>query len=455
MMPSFGWESTSHGDRLLLEYRPHDPQCPHTMPSEVESTFHLLSLTMVTAAALAWINAKLTTLPTTIGVMIIALAMSLGLQGMSYLGLPIESLVTEQLERLDFRGALLDVMLAFLLFAGALHVKVSDLLEAKWVISLLATVGVLLTTLMIGFSMWHLAPYLGFTIGLLPCLLFGALISPTDPVAVLGILRSSGVPKRLQAKIAGESLFNDGIGVVVFSVILAIATGGTGHGGNEVTVAWVLRFLGLEVIGAVLVGLACGALVFWLMRGIEDPKVEVLLSLALSMGAYSAASALHMSGPLAVVVAGLFAGNPIRVHAFSAAAAHHVDMFWELVDEILNIVLFVLIGMEVLLISFTPASLAAGLAAIPIVLLARFTAVGGTVTLLSLRRHFTPHSVKIMTWGGLRGGISVALALSLPADLPGRELILTMTYVVVIFSIIVQGLTITPMIDRLSGVFSD
>jgi CPA1 family monovalent cation:H+ antiporter len=425
------------------------------MPSEVASTFHLLSLTLVTAAGLAWLNAKLTPLPTTIGVMIIALAMSIGLQGMSLLGLPIEELVTHQLERIDFRGALLDVMLAFLLFAGALHVKSSDLLENKWIITLLATVGVILTTAMIGLSIWQIAPWLGISIGLMPCLLFGALISPTDPIAVLGILRSSGVPKRLQAKIAGESLFNDGIGVVVFSVLLSLAAGGPGHGEDGMTVGWVLGFLGLEILGAFVMGFACGALVFWLMRGIEDPKVEVLLSLALAMGTYSAASALHMSGPLAVVVAGLFVGNPIRVHAFSEAAAHHVDTFWELVDEILNIVLFVLIGMEVLLISFTTASLTAGLVAIPVVLLARFIAVGGSVTLLRLRRHFTPHSVKIMTWCGLRGGISVALALSLPADFGGRELIVTMTYVVVIFSIIVQGLTITPLIDNLAGVFDD
>jgi len=425
------------------------------MTSEAASTFNLLSLTLATAAALAWINAKLTKLPTTIGVMIIALAMSLSLQAMSWLGLPIEGLVTSQLERLDFRDALLDVMLAFLLFAGALHVKLSDLIEGKWVITLLATVGVVLTTFMIGLSMWMIAPILGVSLDFLPCLLFGSLISPTDPVAVLAILRSSGVPKKLQAKIAGESLFNDGIGVVFFSVILAIAAGGPNHGGHPAEFLWVLRFLGQEVFGSLAMGLACGAFAYWLMRGIDDYKVEVLISLALSMGAYSAASALHMSGPLAVVVAGLFIGNPIREHAISPGSARHIDTFWELVDEILNIVLFVLIGMEVLLISFTSASVALGAAAVPIVLLARFTAVGGTITGLRLRRHFTPHAVKIMTWGGLRGGISVALALSLPDELAGRELIVTMTYIVVIFSIIVQGLTITPLIDRLPGVFTD
>ena len=425
------------------------------MPSEVASTFHLLSLTLVTVAALAWINAKFTTLPTTIGVMIISLTMSLGLQAMSLIGFPIESLVETQLARIDFRDALLDVMLAFLLFAGSLHVKLSDLIEGKWVIAILATVGVVLTTTMIGLSMWQITPWLGISIGFIPCLLFGALISPTDPVAVLGILKASGVPKKLQAKIAGESLFNDGIGLVVFSVILAVVAGGTNHAEGDVSVLWVLRFFALEVFGSLAMGLACGAVTFWLMRGIDDHKVEVLISLALSMGAYSAASALHMSGPLAVVVAGIFVGNPIREHALSTGSAHHIDTFWELVDEILNIVLFVLIGMEVLLISFTQASIGAGLIAIPIVLLARFVAVGGTVTMLRLRRHFTPHSVKIMTWGGLRGGISVALALSLPQDLVGRELVVTMTYIVVIFSIIVQGLTITPLIDRLPGVFSN
>ena len=251
------------------------------MPSEVASTFHLLSLTLVTVAALAWINAKFTTLPTTIGVMIISLTMSLGLQAMSLIGFPIESLVETQLARIDFRDALLDVMLAFLLFAGSLHVKLSDLIEGKWVIAILATVGVVLTTTMIGLSMWQITPWLGISIGFIPCLLFGALISPTDPVAVLGILKASGVPKKLQAKIAGESLFNDGIGLVVFSVILAVVAGGTNHAEGDVSVLWVLRFFALEVFGSLAMGLACGAVTFWLMRGIDDHKVAVLISLAL------------------------------------------------------------------------------------------------------------------------------------------------------------------------------
>jgi CPA1 family monovalent cation:H+ antiporter len=335
-----------------------------------------------------------------------------------------------------------------------MHVKIADLIDGRLVIAILATVGVVLTTALIGISTHLLSTALGPGIGLTACLLFGALISPTDPVAVLGILSTAGVPKQLESKIAGESLFNDGIGVVVFSVLLAVSGYSDAAHGDGVTVGWIAGFFVLEVGGAFAIGLILGGIAFAMMRGIENYKIEALISLALCVGAYSAAAAVHASGPLAVVVAGLLVGNPVREHAVSQKTERSIDTFWELIDEILNVILFVLIGMEVLLIAFSRVATITGIAAIGIVLLARFAAVGGTIGLLRQRRNFTPHAIKIMTWGGLRGGISVALALSLPADLPGRDAVLTMTYIVVIFSIVVQGLTIGPLIERLHGLFA-
>jgi CPA1 family monovalent cation:H+ antiporter len=424
------------------------------MLSEAATTFQLFSVTLATAAALAWLNERFIRLPTTIGVMLIALVMSLGIQGAGYLGMPIEQVVSAQLARLEFRDALLDVMLAFLLFAGAMHVKLADLAAGRTVIAILATAGALLTTILSGVGTHLISSALGSPVGLAACLLFGALISPTDPVAVLGILSSSGIPQKLEAKIAGESLFNDGVGVVIFFVLLAAMGYGEASRGDAVTAGWIAEFLAVEVLGAFAIGAVLGGVAFLMMRGIENYKIEALISLALCMGTYATASWLHASGPLAVVVAGLLVGNPVREHAVSQKTAHSIDTFWELIDEILNIVLFVLIGMEVLLVRFSQVGTVTGLAAIGIVLLARFVAVGSTILLLRSYHEFTPHTVKVMTWGGLRGGISVALALSLPPDLPGRDAVLTMTYIVVIFSIVVQGLTIGPLVERLPGLFA-
>ncbi len=422
--------------------------------------FHLLSLTLVTAALLSWLNHRFIRLPTTIGVMIIALVMSLGLQGFRLVGLDVETPVESLLERIDFSHALLDIMLAFLLFAGALHVQIDNLLGQKWIITGLATVGVLVSTLLVGGMVFYAADAFGTPLPFLTCLVFGALISPTDPIAVMGILKQAGAPKSLETKIAGESLFNDGIGVVLFSVLVTVAMASGGEatavdvaaGGATPAIhppgaSDIAALVAVEVVGAIVLGLLFGWITFRLLRSVDNYQVEVLLTLALCTGVYSLADALHSSGPLAVVVAGLLIGNTGRRYALSKRTAEHVDTFWELVDEILNVVLFVLIGMEVLVLDFTDGSrLAMGLLAIPLVLAARFLAVGGAVSMLRRRRVFTPHAVKIMTWGGLRGGISVALALSLPTTLEGRELFLVMTYVVVVFSIVVQGLTIGRLI---------
>jgi CPA1 family monovalent cation:H+ antiporter len=408
--------------------------------------FALLSLTIVTAAVLAWMNHRWVRLPTTIGVMAIALAMSMGLFVLDKLGLHLHESVRAVVSELDLGHSLLDVMLAFLLFAGALHVKLEDLAGQRWAITLLATVGVLVTTVLVGTLIFGLCGLLGLEVSFLGCLIFGALIAPTDPIAVMAILKSAGAPRSLETKIAGESLFNDGVGVVVFLGLLSVL--GAGHG-EAVDGGAIATLLVQEVGGSLLLGLVCGGIAYWMMKTIDSYQVEVLITLALCMGLYSLAAALHTSGPLAVVVAGLLIGNEARQHAMSEIVREHVDTFWELVDEILNVVLFVLIGMEVLILELRPAFLVVGLCAIPLVLLARFLSVAGTIEFLRRRRPFSPHTVKILTWGGLRGGISIALALVLPDSLPERDLFLTVTYLVVIFSIGVQGLTIGPVVRRL------
>ena len=308
-------------------------------------------------------------------------------------------------------------------------------------ITILASVGVLSSTFIIGGLSWWLLGLLGTPIPFLYCMLFGALISPTDPIAVLGILKTANVSKSLETKIAGESLFNDGVGVVVFLVLLGIATSG------EVSASGVALLFAEEAIGGALFGLAIGWLAYRMLASVDNYQVEILITLALVMGGYTLAGALHLSGPIAIVVAGLLIGNHGRMFAMSNRTREHLDAFWELLDEILNAVLFVLIGLEVLALEFQSAWLIAGVALIPSVLFARFVSVGLPLSVMRRRRSFSRHAVKILTWGGLRGGISVALALSLPAGAE-RDLILAVTYVVVVFSILVQGLTVGRLIRR-------
>jgi CPA1 family monovalent cation:H+ antiporter len=408
----------------------------------------LIAVIISIAALFSYLNHRFIKLPNTIGVMLIALLFSLLLLAIDALTGGIREPVLAMLNSVDFSETLMQGMLSFLLFAGALHVNIEDLARQKWVIALLATAGILTSTFIIGALSWMLLGLLGFEVALIYCLLFGALISPTDPIAVLGILKKAGVPKTLETKVTGESLFNDGIGVVIFVVLLGIATGKA-----EASVSSVMLLIGQEALGGVLFGLLLGYVVFRLMQRIDDYSVEVLLTLALVMGGYSAAHALHVSGPIAIVVAGLFIGNHGRLLAMSATTRHRLDNFWELVDEILNAVLFVLIGLEVLVISsgtgYLPlgALLAAAMLAIPLVLLARLVSVGIPVTVMRRFRSFTPNAVRVLTWGGLRGGISVALALSLPVTTgPERDILLVMTYVVVLFSILVQGLTINRLV---------
>jgi CPA1 family monovalent cation:H+ antiporter len=332
-------------------------------------------------------------------------------------------------------------MLGFLLFAGALHVKLDELLDLKWVIGTLAVIGTILSSLLIGGLSYVVFALVGLPLPFLYCLLFGALISPTDPIAVMGVLRQARLPKALEMKIVGESLFNDGVGVVIFLVVLNLVPKETVH------VTDVLVLFAEEALGGAVLGLALGYIAYRMLRSVDNYQVEILITLALVMGSFGLADLLHTSGPIAVVVAGLLIGNHGRQWAMSETTREHLDNFWELLDELLNAVLFVLIGLEVLVLSFQQPYLIAGLVAIPLVLAARWITVVLQVKGFSFVREFNEKTIRILTWGGLRGGISVALALSLP---PGssRDALVTITYAVVVFSILVQGLTINRVLGE-------
>ena len=399
----------------------------------------IAAVCLVVTALLSYLNHRFVKLPTTIGVMVIALILSLLIVGLDATGLDFLGLRAQEeafLKTLDFSRVLMDGMLSFLLFAAALHVDMAALRTHRFTVAALALVGTVLSTAIVGLVMWWLLPLMGLPLPFLYCLLFGALISPTDPIAVMGILKSAGAPKTLELVISGESLFNDGVGVVIFSLLLGVlASGGlpTAQAG--------LLLLAHEAGGGILFGLVLGSVTVWLLKTIDQYQVEVLITLAAVVGGYALASRLHVSGPLAMVITGLMVGNGGRARAMSDTTRRYVDMFWELVDEILNAVLFVLIGMEVLLVSYSPALLLAGLAAIVVALASRWLTVGVPVRAGQRWLQLPPGAARILVWGGLRGGISVALALSLPTGAE-RDMVLTLTYCVVVFSILVQGLTI-------------
>jgi len=407
------------------------------------SILDITAILITLTAVFSYINFRFIKLPATIGIMLVALVVSLLIIALGKIGFGgIDQLAHELLGYIDFNETLMHGMLSFLLFAGALHVNLADLAKQKWVIGGLATFGVILSTFLIGLISWYIFGLLNIELPLIYCLVFGALISPTDPIAVIGILKTAGAPKSLETKIAGESLFNDGIGVVVFIVLLGLATSG-----HEVQISEIALLFLEEAVGGIIYGLVIGSLAFWLLKSIDNYQVEILITLALVMGGYALAGAIHTSGPIAIVVAGLLIGNKGRLLAMSDKTREHLDTFWELIDEILNAVLFVLIGMEVLVLAFDSQYLLAALLLIPVTILVRFICVGIPISALKLRREFSPNAIKVMTWGGLRGGISVALALSLPAGTE-RDIILVITYVIVIFSIVVQGLTIGKLLPK-------
>ena len=406
--------------------------------------FEIAAVLIVLTALLSYVNYRTIGLPTTIGVMVISMLVSLGIAGMGMFGLgAVQRQSAEILGGIDFNKALLHGMLSFLLFAGALHIKLEELSGQKWLVALLATAGVVASTFLVGGLSWLLLEVLGIPIPFIHCLLFGALISPTDPVAVLGILKTAGIPKSLEIKIAGESLFNDGIGVVVFLILLELSGGGV-----DVAVGKAFSLFLMETVGGAALGLLFGFLAYRMLKGVNNYQVEVIITLALVMGGYTLADKIHTSGPIAIVVAGLLIGNRGRAFAMSDLTREHLDAFWELVDGILTAVLFLLIGLEIQVIPFNRGYVIAGIAGIGVTLLARWISVGLTVGALRPFRRFSPGAVRILTWGGLRGGISVALALSLPVG-PQRDVILVMTYITVVFSIIVQGLSLGKIVKRI------
>ena len=403
----------------------------------------IIALLLTLTALFSYINHRLIRLPMAIGVMALALIMSLLLLAIGeFSGIDLQPRLESLIGSIDFYELLMQGMLSLLLFAGALHIDISELAEHKWPIGIMATIGVVASTFIIGAVTWEIVALIGIDLPFIYCLVFGALISPTDPIAVLGILKSAHAPKSLEIKICGESLFNDGVAVVVFTILLGIAVGGA-----DITFTNMLILFGKEAVGGVLYGLALGWLGYYLLKSIDEYGVEILITLALVVGGYALAIHLHVSGPIAMVVAGLLIGNHGRILAMSEITRDRLDVFWELIDEMLNAVLFVLIGFEVIVLTYNSHYLLAALVMIPVVLLVRFVCVGAPIQFMrhALRFDFAPHAVKILTWGGVRGGISVALALYLPPG-PEREIILVITYVVMLFSILVQGLTIGKLI---------
>ncbi len=410
-------------------------------------SFYDLSAVLITLAAFfSYLNYRYIGLPTTIGLMAMSLTASMALIFLAQFGLiSFEGQVKELLGHLNFYDTLMHGMLSFLLFAGAQHVNFHDLLARKWIISLLATMGVLVSTLLVGGMAWWTLQLLGLELPLLYCFLFGALISPTDPIAVLGIMKKVGAPKKLETTIAGESLFNDGMGVVIFLALLGLL-----HEGGSPDFAEIGIMLAVEAGGGLLLGALLGFSCYWLLKRVDQYQVEVLLTLATVVGGYRLAELLHVSAPLAIVAAGLLVGNHGRRLGMSPLTRRHIDSFWELVDEILNAVLFVLIGLEILILPHDLRYVSAALLLIPVVLLARFMSVGVTVISLRKFRDFPRGTIRILTWAGLRGGISVALALSLPAG-SERDALVTITYGIMTFSILVQGLSVGRLVKRLTG----
>lgn len=406
-------------------------------------TFRLVAIIISLAALLAYLNIRFLKLPSTIGLMVLSLLLSLGVL-LAGSALPITGYLKELVVKLDFSDFLLDFMLGFLLFAGALHTDVTKLRQSRGPIVTFATIGILLSTLIIGGVVYFLLPFFNQQVPFIHCLLFGALISPTDPIAVLSILKKAGISETIETQITGESLFNDGFGVVVFLTLFNIASDGIA----EISTVEIAVLVLEEIGGGVLLGLLLGYIGYRMIKRIDHYQTEVLITLALVIGGTTLAPLFHFSGALAMVVAGLFIGNKGAKEAMSKQTSDYVHKFWEMVDEIMNAILFVLIGLELLVIPFQMSFLYLGLIAILIVILARLLSLFIPSFIFRFKYEFPISTFLIMTWGGLRGGISIALALSLSEGMH-RHMIVSMTYIVVLFSILVQGLTLEKLVKKL------
>lgn len=409
--------------------------------------FIIASILVFISAIFGYINVRFLKLPNTIGLMLITIVFTLAVFGISYFDDTLLNAERYIISQIDFKYLLLDVMLSFLLFAGALHTNFEQLKIQRWPILAFSTMGVLVSTFLVGTIMFYVLQAFGLQVDFIYCLLFGSLISPTDPIAVLGILKQAGAPKNLETKIVGESLFNDGVGVVVFLTIFQLASSTTG----EIDPLAILELFGVEVIGGIILGLLIGWITYRLMRSIDDYDIEVIITLAAVMMGTVVAQKFHLSAPLAMVTAGLVVGNDtVRDASMSEITETYVDKFWELLDILLNTLLFVLIGMEMLVISFELNYVIAGIVTIPIVLACRYISLLLPIKFFEKKLDFVPKTNLVMTWGGLRGGISIALALGLTQDMH-RDLFLVITYVVVVFSIVGQGLTVGKLVKKVTG----
>lgn len=407
--------------------------------------FLIITALVFTAATFGYINVRFLKLPNTIGLMVITIVFTLAVLALSYFDSTLLNAEKYIISQIDFKTVLLDIMLSFLLFAGALHTNFKQLKIQRWPVLVFSTVGVLTSTFLVGGAMYYVLLLVGLPVDFMYCLLFGALISPTDPIAVLGILKKAGVPKKLETKIVGESLFNDGVGVVVFLTIFQIAKFGDA---GTIEPLEIMALFGQEVIGGIALGLLIGFITYRLMKSIDDYDIEVIITLAAVMVGTAVAQQFHLSAPLAMVTAGLLVGNDtLRATTMSEITESYVDKFWELIDIFLNTILFVLIGMEMLVLSFDLNYIVAGLIAIPVILVCRYISLLLPIKFFQKKLDFVPKTNLIMTWGGLRGGISIALALGLTEAME-RELFLVITYVVVVFSIIVQGLTVGKLVQK-------
>ncbi|HPW98237.1 MAG TPA: sodium:proton antiporter [Flavobacterium sp.] len=398
--------------------------------------FHLFSILIVLSAAFAYINFRFLKLPNAIGLMLVSLLFSFLILITGNYFPEVKTVIEHRLNEINFSELLLEGMLSFMLFAGAIHIKYADLKSEKLSIMLFSTISVVLSTVIIGYASFYLLNAFGLEVSLINAMLFGSLISPTDPIAVLSILKSAGVSKSLETKIAGESLFNDGVAVVVFITILQLSKPDV-----DTSFIGVLSLFGQEAIGGILLGLVLGWTGYKLVASIDHYQVEVLVTLAVVMGGYTFAHYTHVSGPLAMVVAGLITGNHGKAYGMSKITAEYVDKFWELIDEILNAILFVLIGLELLIIETSKTIFIVSFILIGVILITRYISVYIPSIFIRLKEQMTKKTLVILTWGGLRGGISIALALSIPISL-NRDIWVTITYVVVCFSILVQGMTI-------------
>lgn len=407
--------------------------------------FHLLTILIVISALFAYVNVRFLKLPDAIGIMLVSLFFSLIVLGVNEVKPTWFALTRQTIRDIDFHYVLFDVMLCFLLFAGAYHTDAAKLKVERRSVILFALVGVVICTFLVGTLLYYAAGWFGLSLSYTLCLLFGALISPTDPIAVLGILAKFKLPESVKTNIVGESLFNDGVGVVVFATIYQVLINGADSvGAGDIT----LIFL-QEAGGGLLFGALLGYGMYWLLRSIDHYQTEVLLTLAGVMGGYLLAHQLHVSGPLAMVVAGLFVGNRARQSAMSEETGEYVDRFWELLDVILNAILFVLIGVELLVIDFTPTNLIISVIAIAIVLVSRYLSILIPFTVARRWLDLDSKAPLMLTWGGLRGGLSIAMALSIGQAVPNSDLIVSITYAVVLFSVVGQGLTMELLIKRL------